>query len=381
MRLFRGFYLCLAALIICLTFSGLAFGKTFPVGAFLPMTGSGAHIGRVMSQGAQTAVDQINSEGGVKGYNFKFIITDFKNVDVNLAVTGVRKMISVDKIPVVLASYSPTTLACQAICARAHVVMVNGGAYSPKLVNKPYLHTIRLAQHQLVPAMLKFLWDKGVRRLAFLYVSDPSAIVPIEKYIKPMWKKWGGKIVADEPHQTGITDLTPFLARIKAGKPDAIIDYSTGESIAYGIKQAREMGMNVPMVVSDWMANYQTITGKTSNKVFNVVDFFDANNPDPYTQKFVKLYQKKWKDPVDFFAANYYDGVMIFAELIKRVSAKGGDPMNGELLEKAIWENPAFKSVYGGELVLKKDGSVAKQMVIFEIVNGKQTIAKKIAGK
>ena len=308
-----------------------------------------------MSQGAQTAVDQINDEGGIKGYNFKFIITDFKNVDVNLAVTGVRKMISVDNIPVVLASYSPTTLACQPVCARAHVVMVNGGAYSPKLVNKPYLHTIRLAQHQLVPAMLKFLWDKGVRRLAFLYVSDPSAIVPVEKYIKPLWKKWGGEIVADEPHQTGITDLTPFLARIKAGNPDAIIDYSTGESIAYGIKQAREMGMNVPIVVSDWMANYQTITGETSNKVFNVVDFFDADNPDPYTQKFVKLYQKKWKDPVDFFAANYYDGVMIFAELIKRVSAKGKDPMDGEQLENAIWvKTRPLRAYTAGNWFLKK---------------------------
>jgi hypothetical protein len=72
---------------------------------------------------------------------------------------------------------------------------------------------------------------------------------------------------------------------------------------------------------------------------------------------------------------------MIFAELIKRVGAKGGNPMNGAQLEKAIWDNPSFKSVYGGELKLKKDGSVVKQMVIFEIVDGKQIVAQKIAGE
>ena len=364
-----------------MVFSMEAYGETFPVGAFLPMTGSGAHIARVMSQGALTAIDQINESGGLEGYKFKLIITDFKNVDVNLAVTGVRKMIDIDKIPAVLAAYSPTSLAVQPICARAHVVMINGGAYSPKLMEKPYLHTIRLAQNQMVPAMLKFFWNKGIRKVGLIYVSDPSAIVPVNDFIKPLWTKWGGKIVADEPHQSGITDLNPYLARIKAGNPDAIINYSTGESIAYGIKQAREMGMNVPIVISDWMADYQTITGTTSNNVFNCVDYFDANNPEPYTQKFVKDYEKKWKDPVDFFAANYYDAVMIFGELLKRVKAKKGNPMNGAELEKTIWDNPSFKSVYGGELKLKKDGSVAKQMVIFQIVNGKATIAEKVAGE
>ena len=380
MKIFKSVAI-LSILILACAVSPGAYGETFPVGAFLPMTGAGAHIGRVMSQGALTAIDQINDEGGVKGYRFKLIITDFKNVDVNLAVTGLRKMIDVDKIPVVLAAYSPTTLACQPICAKAGVLMVNGGAYSPKLMDKPFLYTIRLAQNQMVPAMLKFLWDKGVRKIGLLYVSDPSAIVPVNDYIKPTWTKWGGKIVADEPHQSGITDLNANLARIKAGNPDAIVNYSTGESIAYGIKQAREMGMNMPIVISDWMANYQTITGKTSNKTFNCVDYFDVNNPDEYTQRFVKGYEKKWKDPVDFFAANYYDAVMIFAELMKRVGAKGGNPMNGTQLEKAIWDNPSFKSVYGGELKLKKDGSVAKQMVIFEIVDGKQTVAQKVSGE
>ena len=101
MKKYRAIVLIIAA--ICLI-PCAGFSKTFPIGAFFPMTGSGAHIGRAMSQGALTAIEQLNKEGGVQGYTFDFIITDFKNVDVNLAVTGVRKMISVDKIPAVLAA-------------------------------------------------------------------------------------------------------------------------------------------------------------------------------------------------------------------------------------------------------------------------------------
>ena len=97
------FFIAAFVLVTIFPLNAIGKTKTFPVGAFLAMTGSGAHIGRVMSQGAITAVDQLNAGGGVEGYNFKLIITDFKNVDVNLAVTGVRKMISIDKIPAVLA--------------------------------------------------------------------------------------------------------------------------------------------------------------------------------------------------------------------------------------------------------------------------------------
>ena len=70
---------------------------------------------------------------------------------------------------------------------------------------------------------------------------------------------------------------------------------------------------------------------------------------------------------------------MIFAELIKRVAAKGGNPMEGGQLEAAIWDDPTFKSVFGGKITLKKDGSVAKQMVIFKVVDGEQKIAKKVS--
>jgi branched-chain amino acid transport system substrate-binding protein len=357
-----------------------AFAAEFPIGAFLPMTGPGAHIGQAMSRGAQTGVDQINESGGVEGYKLKLIITDFKNVDVNLAVSGVRKMISIDKIPAVLASFSPTTLACQPICEKARVVMFNGGAYSPKLVNKPYLHTIRLAQHQMVPPMLDFLWKQGVRKLAVVYVSDPSGIIPVNDYIRPLWGKMGGTIIADEPHQSGITEFSPYLARIKAGNPDAIVSYTTSESMAYLVKQAREMGMTCPIVLSDWMPDYQTITGKTSENVYNCSEFFDAASQDPVTQHFVKGFEAKWKESTEFFSANYYDAVYhILPELIRRVVSKGKNPLDGAELEQAIWTNPSFKTVYGGQMRLLKDGSVSKPMVMLKIVNGKLTVAEKIA--
>lgn len=68
----------------------------------------------------------------------------------------------------------------------------------------------------------------------------------------------------------------------------------------------------------------------------------------------------------------------IFAELIRRVVNKKGNPLNGGELEEAIWQNSSFDSVYGGKMTLKRDGSVEKPRVIFNVVKGKLTLVKKV---
>ncbi len=346
------------------------------------MTGPQAYYGRVMSQGAMTAIQQVNDAGGVEGYKFDMVISDFKKADVNLAVTGMRKMISIDKVPTVLPALSVTILAVQPICAKGNVVMINGGAYSPDLLNKPYLHTIRLAQNQMVPPMLKYFWKLGARKLAVSYMANPAGIVPAEQYVKPLWTKMGGTIVAMEAHEMGMTDYSAYLARIKAGNPDAIMDFSSGQDSAYMIKGAREMGLTCPMAVSDWNADYQAITGNTSENVYNCIELFDRKSSDPQTQAFVKAYEAKWKESPDFFAANYYDAVYnILTELVKRVVKKGGDPLNGANLEEAIWTNPSFKTIYGGTMQLKRDGSVIKVMGILKVVKGELTVVEKVTGE
>ena len=378
MKHVRILFVCMVVLAWCLPTYAQG-TKTFPVGAFWPMTGPQAYYGRVMSRGALTAIDQINGAGGVAGYKMNLIITDFKNVDVNLCVTGVRKMISVDKIPVVLASFSVTSLGAQPICEKAKVLMINGGAWSPKLVNKPFLHTIRLSQQQLLPAMIKHFWDMGIRRLGLMYLSDPSGELPMKNTVIPMWTKWGGTIVAEEPHQPGLTDFSAYLTRIRAAKPDAIVNLSTGADIGYAVKGAREVGLTCPISVPEWTNDLQTIAGDTSENIYSCVEFYDRKSSYPLTQAFVKDFETKWQEPTDFYSANYYDAVrFIFAELIRRVVKKGGNPLNGGELEEAIWQNPTFDSVYGGKMTLKRDGSVEKPMVIFKVVKGKMDLIKKV---
>jgi len=353
--------------------------KTFPVGALFPMTGPQAFYGRAMSRGAQMAVHHLNSSGGVEGYKLKLIITDFKNIDTSAGVTGTQKMIRMDKIPFVLVSFSAVILAAQPVCEAAHVLMLNPGAYSPKLMDKPYLYSTKLLQPQMIPPMLNYFYEMGVRKLGIIYVSNPAGEPPVKEIVEPTWVKMGGTVAASEPHPPGLTDYSAYLAKIKAGNPDAIYDISTGQDQAYLIKGARETGMNIPITVPDWSPDYYKISGKTSENVYIPGDHFDSSNPDPDVRRFVKEYEAAWKEPPEIFAANYYEAVYyVLPELIRRVVKNQGNPLDGAELEKAIWTDPVFKTLYGGTMKLKKNGTVNKPMAIFKIVNGEKIVEKQV---
>lgn len=372
---------CMVSMAV-LMWSGGAVCEPFPIGALFPMTGPQAYYGRLMSRGAQLAIDHLNAAGGVEGYSFKLVISDYKNVDTELAIGGAEKMVIMDRTPFMLVSFSAVILSVQPICEKARVLMINPGAYSPSLTNKPFLYNTKLIQSQMIPPMLRFLWDLGVRRIGVLFIANQAGEVPAREYVEPLWKKMGGTVAAMEAHPPGLTDFTPYLLKIKSAKADAIYDISTGQDQAYLVRNARGMGMDIPITVPDWGTDYDEIAGEAGRNVYIPGDHFDTRSPDPAVQYFVKEYESRWNEPPDIFAANYYEAVYyLLPELIKRAVKAGKDPLSGSALEESIWVEPVFKTLYGDKLTIHRDGTCDKPMAVFQIVDGVKTVVQKVPGE
>jgi carbon-monoxide dehydrogenase large subunit len=60
-----------------------------------------------------------------------------------------------------------------------------------------------------------------------------------------------------------------------------------------------------------------------------------------------------------------------FPELLKRARAKGGDYLNGEALKVALYSNPKFDSVYGGQMVFQPNGVALKRVGLFKVEGDK----------
>ena len=349
--------------------------KTLKLGMLLAMTGPGAFYGQVMSRGAQLAVDQINKAGGLGGYKLELVIEDHKSGDADAGVSGARKMLDVDKVPVILTSYSAPTLAIQPLAVEKQALLLNGGGVGSQLVNKANLYNTRMLSSQTAPFIVQWATGKlKAKRVAMLYWND-AAGQSVAGAIKTTCAKAGCQVVAQEPHDIGAKSYTAQLARIKAARPDVLALGTWGDDVGYVLNQARAYGLTVPILGIEWTPNAQKIGGKAMESYVIAVDRFDPEGGDAKTKAFVEAYRAAYKGAPEFYAANYYEHVQyVLQPLIKRVVARKGDPSKpGEILAEmasALKAGATFRSVYGGDMQLHGDGTVIKPLGVFEVKDG-----------
>jgi len=386
----RRSWLAVAVLLLC-TFAlappGAVQGQsaTLRIGMLLAMTGPGAFYGQVMSRGAQVAVDDINRAGGIGGYKLALVIEDHKSGDADAGVSGARKMLDVDKVPVILTSYSAPTLAIQPLAVEKKVLLLNGGGVGSSLVGKPNLYNTRMLSSQTAPFIVQWAVDRAkVKRVTTLFWND-AAGQGVNSAIKETCARAGCQVVAQEPHDIGAKTYTAQLARIKAARPDVLVLGTFGDDVGYILNQARAYGITVPIMGVEWTPNAEKIGGKAMEGYTVAIDRFDPEGGDAKTKAFVEAYQSAYKEVPEFYAANYFEHVkFILQPLIKRVVDRKGDPGRpGEILaemDRALKEGFAFASVYGGDMKLNADGTVLKPMGIFEVKDGKLALVGRIVG-
>jgi branched-chain amino acid transport system substrate-binding protein len=350
--------------------------KDFKFGAILAMTGSGSWYGMTMERGMGIAIDEINKAGGVAGYKFSYVVEDHKSGLSTAAQNAFRKLTSIDKVSSILSSFSAPTLSIMEMAKQEKILVFNGGASSPQLINVPFLYNTRMLGNEILPFTLKYLYDKGCRTMATIYANQ-AAPISLNKTGIEYWKSLGGTVVSEQMHETGATDFTSEASVIKSKNPDMILVPSTGLDVGYAIKAIRKMGVKAAICGTEHSGDMEKVTGSASDGYLFASEFFNVDSDDPWTKGFVTTFKTKFKVDPDFYAANYYELTYILKELVKRVVAKGGDPYDGSQLEKAIWDNPTFDSIYGGHIIFKKNGTCEKPVVLFEIKDGKPVVIKK----
>jgi branched-chain amino acid transport system substrate-binding protein len=357
--------------------------ETVKIGMILAMTGPGAFYGQVMSRGAQLAVDQINKAGGIGGRRLQVLVEDHKSGDADAAVTGARKLLDVDKVPVILTSYSAPTLAIQPLAVEKKVLLLNGGGVGSVLVGKPTLYNTRMLSSQTAPFVVQWATSRlKAKRIATIFWND-AAGQGVNGAIKTACATHGCQVVAEEPHDIGAKTYSAQLARIKAARPDAVVLGSFGDDVGYTLSQARAYGITVPLLGVEWTPNAQKIGGKATEGYTIAVDRFDPTSGDARTKAFVDAYRAAYGDAPEFYAANYYEHVeFILRPLMKKIVDRGGDPAKpGELLaemERALAAKFKFGSVYGGDMQLHPDGTVSKPLGVYEVKGDQLTLIGRI---
>lgn len=341
------------------------------IGAIFAMSGQASWYGQVMSQGMRQAVDEINAKGGVDGIKLEAVIEDHKGAGGAEGVAAINRLMSIHGTKIVLTSFTGPTLGIAPIADQNDIFLINGGGVGVKMVGaSKYIVHNRSLSSDLALGALQVAQGMGLKKMGQLHWKNDVGDYIVAS-VDPVWKKGGGTIVATEAVPQGATNMDTQVAKIRAASPDVIGMWMFTPEVGLAVKRIREFGMKQPIIGVEFTANDAKVAGATGEGFLYINDFFKPSDDQPWSKQFAADYEKRWGQAPEFYAANYYEGVYLAAELLKRSRKKGGDYIGGERLKSALYENPKVDSVYGGQMTFQPNGVAQKRVALFKVKDGK----------
>src|SRR2546423_2224180 len=211
------------------------------IGVTQPLTGAFAASGNYVSQGAKIAEDAINAQGGVLGRKIQLVIEDNKSNPTE-AVATAEKLISRDKVPVLMGAWSSTlTLAVMPKLMEYQVPMLVETSSSGKITasGNPYIFRISPTSEMEARAFAPMVKSFNIRKADFLATNNDFGLGASQEFSQ-MLKKEGVQVGVMETMDPKATDFSAQLAKIKTSGSDTLFATTAVEQNTLILRQAKE---------------------------------------------------------------------------------------------------------------------------------------------
>lgn len=363
--------------------SGNGNSGTIKIGADLELSGNVASYGQSISEGLQLAFDELNKKG-VIGKKLELVKVDNKS-DAGEATSDAIKLVSQDKVAAIIgAATSTDTLAQVQVADGNKVPLITPTGTNPAVtvnngkVNDYVFRTCFIDPFQGTVAANFASNELNVKSAAILIDNSSDYAKGLAAAFKKAFQKNGGEIVSEEAYVAKDTDFRATLTRIKATNPEFVFLPGYYQEVGLILKQARELGLNVPFMGGDgWDSpTLVQIGGAAALNNTYITNHYSSSDSDQKVQDFVSAFKAKYngKSP-DAFNALGYDTAYFLADAIKR--AGSADPTK---IKDALAKTNGLQLV-SGKLTLDKNHDPIKSAVILEYKDGKQVFKTKVNPK
>jgi branched-chain amino acid transport system substrate-binding protein len=317
--------------------------NSIKIGALLPLTGGGANYGKSLKQGIELAVKDINSSGGINGKILQIIFEDSKS-NAKDGVSAFCKLITVNKVPLVLGSISSVILAVQPIADENKVLLINSSAISPKICEKAdnFLFSLMVNGETEAKFMAQEFCKKYPNeKISVLYSNNSSGKDTKDKFIKEL-EIYGGKIATSEGYELNTTDFKSHLNNIKKSnsKFTYLIAFSSNE-FANILIQSKEIGLATQWYSYSGIETKETLE-LAKNAANNVIYSYPKYNPeDTLFSSFQTKYRNKYNSWADIYTVTSYDGIKFIAQVIKEYGTTSFD------IQKGLRCSKNYKGIFG----------------------------------
>ena len=274
------------ALLCVAVLCGTAFAaKPIVIGQIATVTGDFAAYGVAEVESVKIAVKEINDAGGVLGRPIEIIMYDCRTRQEDM-VNAARRLVEQDRVCAVVGpTGSGICIAGAPVFNRRHVPQVMTLPTNPLVTVdesgkvRPYSFRICFLDPYQGEIIAQFsAKNLGAKKAALLYDVSSDYSQGLRDFFIKGFEAAGGKLAADEGFRADDVDFRSQLTNIKDSGAEVLIFPFMGKSLPLAVKQARELGIELPIVGGDGYGDFMwEICGDTMRNTYWVshVDRYD----------------------------------------------------------------------------------------------------------
>jgi branched-chain amino acid transport system substrate-binding protein len=302
---------------------GAAFAQDIKVGVNVSATGPAASLG-IPERNTFALMPQT-----IGGRKVHYIVLDDAS-DTTTAVKNARKLITEDKVDVILGStITPNSLAMIDVAAESETPMISMAASArivePVDAKRRWVFKTPQNDQQMAFVIVSHMLAQGVKSVGFIGFADA--------YGEGWWNEFnklaetrGLKVVANERYQRNDTSVTGQVLKLVSARPDAVLIAASGTPAALPQKTLKERGYAGKIYQTHGVANndFLRVCGKDCEGTFLpagpvlVADQLPNDHPVKKSAvAYVDAYEKvNGKGSVSTFGGHAWDtGVLLQAAI------------------------------------------------------------------
>jgi len=330
--------------------------QAYKIGAIFSISGANAFLGEPEKNTALMLVEEYNKKNPDK--KIELIIYDDEG-DATKAQNFATKLIEEDKVLAVIGpTLSGTSLKIIGIATENETPLISCAAAASIVepVNeRKWIFKTAQSDKLAVQRLYKYISSKGMKKIAIITVSN-SFGQSGKNFLETLAKDYGLEIVENQTFGPEDSDMKAQLTKIKSAKPDAIICWGTNPGPAYVVRNAKELGINIPLFQSHGVGNqkYIELSGSAVEGTYLVGGklLIAETMPDSEPQKKVLLdysknYTERYNEPPSTFGGHAYDAIMLIINAIESGNITGSEKEMKEKLRDYIENVKGFVGISG----------------------------------
>ena len=336
------------------------------IGLLYPMKGRLAVTGAQMKQGFDMALEEINRAQRGDAL-IKFIpVNDTSTVDG--AVEAYNRLIHETDVPAII---GPTTSSqCEAAFPIAQENWIV--AFSPTSAAiglsaiGDFIFRVTLTSDAHIPYSVRVTKEKlDYKRVALIYDELHAIALSGANAFRKALTENGVEILTSETFQTGETDFSAQLTRIKESNPEAIFIAALPQDMPEIMIQARdlEIPFSVPFIVPELSIDDVQAAGAAGEGLISSASWL-STDPNPLNQGFIHNYRATYGVEPNTWAAHSYATVYILAEAIANAQST-----DSEAIRDAMTNIKDSDTVLG-KFSFDANGDAVHDAIILTVENG-----------